>query len=228
MIKKASITLILLCTLTLVKAQDQQTSGTVAQPDLPGMLLFDYGINLLFNTPDDFEISPIRSRSIGFHYLYPLPLGESNFSFHPGIGISAHNYTFAEDVTLSIADSTAIVDLDATLYPGVDKTKLSVHYVNIPLEFRFFANDDYRGFTAALGGVVGRRIISYTKVKFNEDQHDKFRRDFNINPWRYGGYVRVGFRGIMLTGKYMLSEVFQDGSGPVANTLSAGLTISLF
>jgi hypothetical protein len=227
MIKKTLIISIFICSLTLVKAQGQQ-SGNTAQPDLPGMLIFDYGVNILFNNPDDFDISPIRSRSVGFHYLYPIPVGKSNFSFHPGIGISAHNYTFADDVTLSIADSTAVVELDGTLYPAVDKTKLSVHYLNIPLEFRFFAKEDYRGFTAAVGGIVGRRIISYTKIKFEGDQHDKFRRDFNINPWRYGAYVRVGFRGIMLTGKYMLSEVFQEGEGPVVNTLTAGITISLF
>lgn len=227
MIKKTFLISIFICSFTLVKAQEQQTSST-AQPDFPGMLLFDYGVNILFNNPDDFDISPIRSRSIGFHYLYSLPIGESKFSFHPGIGISAHNYTFADEVTLSIADSTAVVELDNALYPGVDKTKLSVHYVNIPLEFRFFAKDDYRGFTAALGGIFGRRIISYTKIKFDGDQHDKFRRDFNINPWRYGAYARVGFRGIMLTGKYMFSEVFQEGEGPVVNPLTAGITISLF
>lgn len=108
MIKKALFLSIFVCALSLAKAQEQQTSGT-AQPDLPGMLLFDYGVNILFNNPDDFDISPIRSRSIGFHYLYPLPLGESKFSIHPGLGISAHNYTFSDGVTLSIADSTEVV-----------------------------------------------------------------------------------------------------------------------
>lgn len=213
---------------TFAKAQDQQAPEG-AQPDLPGMLLFDYGLNLTFNNPDDFDISIIRSRSIGFHYLYPLSLGESgNFSFHPGIGVSSHNYTFDNNVTLSITDSTAIVDLDNNLYPGVDKTKLSVHYVNIPLEFRYFAQEGYRGFTAAVGGVIGRRLLSFTKIKFDNNQYDKFRRDFNINPWRYGAYVRVGFRGIMLSGKYMVSELFQEGEGPTVNTMTVGLTLSLF
>jgi len=227
MIKKVLVFAFLLLP-SVAFAQEQPPSNT-AQPDLPGMLLFDYGVNILFNNPDDFDTNAIRSRSIGFHYLYPVPIGESDFSFHPGIGFSFHNYNFWDDaVTLSISDSTQLVDLDNTLYPNVSKTKLSVHYFNIPLEFRYFSKSDYRGFTAAVGGVVGRRVLAYTKIKFGDNEHDKFRRDFNTNPWRYGAYVRVGFRGIMLSGKYMFSEVFQPGDGPVANPMTVGLTISLF
>ena len=228
MTQKILLISIFLLLATYANAQEQQTTNR-GQPDLPGMLLFDYGVNLTFNNPDDFNISTIRSRSIGFHYLYPLALGESgNFSFHPGIGVSSHNYTFDNSVTLSIADSTAIIDLDNSLYPEVNKTKLSVHYLNIPLEFRYFAQEDYRGFTAAVGGIIGRRLLSYTKIKFEENQYDKFRRDFNINPWRYGAYVRVGFRGIMLSGKYMFSDLFQEEEGPTVNTMTVGVTLSLF
>lgn len=228
MIYKTQLIFAFLLIATIAQAQEQQQPNTVAQPDLPGMLLFDYGVNLAFNNPDDFDISVIRSRSVGFHYLYPFQLGTSNFSFHSGLGFSAHNYNFSEDVTLSIADSTAIVDLPDSLYAGVTKSKLSAHYVNIPLEFRYFSQEGYKGFTAALGGVIGRRLLSYTKIKFAENEYDKFRRDFNVNPWRYGAYVRVGFRGIMLSGKYMFSELFREGEGPQVNTMTVGLTISLF
>jgi len=210
-----------------VTAQNQQNNRG-AQPDLPGMLLFDYGVNILFNQPEDFEISNIRSRSIGIHYLYPIALGDSKFSFHPGLGFSFHNYTFENEVTLSMSDSTEIVPLDEEVYPDVGKSKFSVHYFNIPAEFRFFADDDYRGFSAALGGLIGRRIISYSKIKFSDDEFDKFRREFNLNPWRYGAYARVGFRGIMLTGQYMFSEIFQEDEGPQSNTLIVGITVSLF
>jgi hypothetical protein len=125
-------------------------------------------------------------------------------------------------------DSTEIVEIDTDEFPGVEKTKLSVHYFNIPMEFRFFANEDYRGFTAALGGVIGRRLLSYSKIKYNDDEYFKQKKDFNINPWRYGAHARVGFRGITLTGQYMFSEVFLEDEGPQANTLTVGLTISLF
>lgn len=225
--KRVFLIFSLLLTYGLAQAQDQnQYSG--AQPDLPGMLLIDYGFNMLMNAPEDLEISTVRSRSIGFHYLYPVPIGESKFSFHPGIGISSHNYTFSENVTLSDGDSTQIVELDADDYPGIDKTKFSIHYINIPLEFRFFANENYRGFTAALGGVFGRRLLSYSKIKFNDNEYEKNKKDFNINPWRYGAHARVGFRGIMLTGQYMFSDLFVQDEGPQANTLTVGVTISLF
>ncbi|MDF9799841.1 hypothetical protein OKW21_005104 [Catalinimonas alkaloidigena] len=226
--KRVFLIFSLLLTYSLVQGQEQQSQFTSAQPDLPGMLIFDYGVNILMNAPEEFEIRTIRSRSIGFHYLYPVALGESKFSFHPGIGISSHNYTFSDEVTLMDGDSTEIVELDNEAFPNVDKTKLSVHFINIPMEFRFFANDDYRGFTAALGGVIGRRLLSYSKIKYNDDDYAKNRKDFNLNPWRYGAHARVGFRGITLTGQYMFSEVFVADEGPQANTLTVGITISLF
>lgn len=225
--KRAFLILSFLVFYSIAQAQDQN-QYTGAQPDLPGALLFDYGFNILMNAPEDLEINTIRSRSIGFHYLYPVPIGESKFSFHPGIGISSHNYTFEENVTLSGGDSTEIVELDADDYPGIDKTKFSVHFINVPLEFRFFANEGYRGFTAALGGVVGRRLLSYSKIKFNDNEYEKNKKDFNINPWRYGAHARIGFRGIMLTGQYMFSDLFVQDEGPQVNTLTVGVTISLF
>ncbi|MFP4091428.1 MAG: outer membrane beta-barrel protein [Cyclobacteriaceae bacterium] len=205
-----------------------QSQNPPAQPDLPGMLLFDYGVNLMQNNSEDFDIRIIRSRTVGIHYLYDIPLGETQFSFHPGFGFSSQNFTFTDPVTLNFADSTEVVPLAAAEYPGVDKSKLSVHYINIPLEFRFFAQEDNRGFTAGLGGFVGRRMLSYTKIKFDEDKVDKYKRDFNLNPWRYGVHARVGFRGIMLTGQYAVSPLFMEDEGPEGNVLTVGLTISLF
>ncbi|WKN32608.1 outer membrane beta-barrel protein [Porifericola rhodea] len=225
--KKVLLILSLIFTFSLVQAQEQRGVSS-AQPDLPGMLLFDYGVNILMDAPDDFEINTIRSRSIGFHYLYPISLGESKFSFYPGLGVSSHNYTFENNVTLNTDTPTEIVELDADAYPGIDKTKFSVHYINIPAEFRFFSDEDYRGFTAALGGVVGRRLLSYSKVKFNDNEYEKSKKDFNINPWRYGATARVGFRGITLTGQYMFSGIFVEDEGPSGNTLTVGLTVSLF
>jgi hypothetical protein len=205
-----------------------QNQDPPAQPNLPGMLLFEYGLNLMQNNPEDFDIRLIRSRTVGFHYLYDVPLGGSKFSFHPGIGVSSQNFTFDNSVTLGFGDSTEVVSLSPEEYPAVDKTKLSVHYINIPLEFRFFSLEGRRGFTAGLGGYVGRRLLSYTKIKFDEDKSDKYKRDFNLNPWRYGVHARVGFRGIMLTGKYSFSPLFQNDAGPEGNVITLGLTLALF
>ncbi len=209
----------------------QMTSSPGAQPDLPGTLVLDFGTNLLQNAPDDMKLKLLSSRSIDIYYFYPIPFGESKFSFHPGIGLGYEKYSFSRDVTLTDTDSTQIVEVDRSVYQTVDRTMLATNYIDIPLEFRFYTKEDYRGLLVAVGGKVGRRIGSYTKIKYEQagaSKTDKFSRDYNLNPWRYGLQARLGFRGIQLNGYYGLSELFEKGKGPVTNNIKVGLTIALF
>jgi len=205
-----------------------------AQPDLPGMLQLDFGFNFLSNAPDSMDTRVWGSRGFNIYYLYPIiPMKDgSKISLHTGLGLGFVNYSFENAVTLNdTQDSTSIIPLDRDVYPSLQKTQLSTHYLDIPLELRFFAKDDYRGFTVALGGRVGRLINSYTKIKFEEggnDKEDKFKRRYNLNPWRYGAYAKLGFRGITLTGQYMFSELFTPNEGPRANNYKLGITIGLF
>ncbi|MEM9833488.1 MAG: outer membrane beta-barrel protein [Bacteroidota bacterium] len=215
-----------------VQAQDTTSSFTTsAQPDLPGMLLLDFGFNFLDGAPDELDTRVWGSRGFNVYYLYPFPIGESPLSFHAGLGLGFVNYSFEGAFTLSDTDSTRILELDNTVYPNLRKTQLTTHYLDIPLELRFFAKDNYRGFTAALGGRVGRLINSFTKIKYEDGgtrEEDKFKRRYNLNPWRYGACAKVGFRGITLTGQYMFSELFRSGEGPEVNNYKVGITVSLF
>ena len=215
--------------------QAQETSTTTfegAQPDLPGMLLLDFGFNFLNNAPDSLNTRMWGSRGFNVYYLYPILIGESKFSLHTGLGLGFVNYSFERGVTLSdTQDSTRIIALDNAVYPSLQKTQLTTHYLDIPLEVRFFAKENYRGFTAAVGGRVGRLINSFTKIKYEDNgtnEQDKFKRRYNLNPWRYGAYAKVGFRGIALTGQYMFSELFTSGEGPQVNNYKIGVTIGLF
>ncbi|WKN41256.1 outer membrane beta-barrel protein [Tunicatimonas pelagia] len=227
--------LALLVLMATTSAQAQETKTTTApvgaQPDLPGMLLIDFGFNFLDNAPSELDTRTWGSRGFNVYYLYPFPIGKSPLSFHTGLGLGFVNYSF-RGVTLSDTDSTRVLELDNTVYPNLQKTQLTTHYLDIPLELRFFAKDNYRGFTAAVGGRVGRLINSFTKIKFEDggrNLEDKFKRRYNLNPWRYGAYAKVGFRGITLTGQYMFSELFTSGDGPAdINNYKIGITVALF
>ena len=174
------------------------------------------------------------SFGIGGSGTYDMPIGESKFSFHPGLGVGFESYAFSENVTLAYApgaDSVSIVDLDGPVYESVDKSKLITHYVDIPLEFRFYSKENYRGFMAAVGAKVGYLFSSYTKIKYEtegEARTSKLRQDFNLNRLRYGVSARLGFRGFNLHGQYMLSDLFKSGGGPETNNFKVGLSIALF
>lgn len=211
-------------------AQQQEVPG--AQPDVPGSLIIDLGFNFLQGAPDNMALRWFRSKDIGIYYLYPFSIGETNFSVHTGAGVGFAKFSFEQNVTLSDTDSTQIIPLDG-LYEnaGFDRSQFSAHYVDIPVELRFYTKDNYRGLLVAIGGKVGRLLNSYTKINYEQagqDKTDKLSRSYNLNPWRYGLQARLGFRGINLMGYYALSELFQQNRGPEVNNFRVGLSIALF
>ena len=215
----------------------QNPSGVAApgaEPDLPGTLTVDFGFNFLQNAPDNLNLRFWKSKGVGLYYLYDMPIGESKFSFHPGLGVGFESYAFSNNVTIGYtpgADSASIVDLDGAIYETVDKSKLVTHYVDVPLEFRFYTKENYRGFMVGVGAKVGYLFSSYTKIKYEtegETRTSKLRQDFNLNRLRYGVSARLGFRGFNLHGQYMLSNLFKSAGGPEVNNYKVGLSIALF
>lgn len=219
---------------TVAWAQSDSTYYAGAQPDLPGMLLVDFGFNFLQDAPDTMDLRTWGSRGFGIQYLYPIPIGDSKFSLHTGLGLGFENFSFKNPITLTdTKDSTQVttVTIVDSLTTTWKKSQLSTHYIDLPLELRYFAKENYRGFTFAVGGKVGRLMNSFTKIKYEDDgvnEEDKLKRRYNLNPWRYGVHARVGFRGITLTGQYMFSKLFSSGEGPPTNNFKVGLTIGLF
>ncbi len=243
--KLLTIFILLLTTFTLGYAQEtippseastslNSAAAPGAEPDLPGTLTLDFGFNFLQNAPDNMDLRFWKSKGVGIYYLYDMPIGESKFSFHPGFGVGFESYAFSQNVTLAYpagADTVGIVSLDGEVYETVDKSKLITHYVDVPLEFRFYTKENQRGFMVAVGAKVGYLFSAYTKIKYENEGStitDKSRQDFNLNRLRYGASARLGFRGFNLHGQYMLSDLFKSDGGPEVNNFKVGLSIALF
>ncbi len=201
---------------------------------MPGTLVMDFGFNFLQDAPDNMNLRFWKSKGVSLSYLYDMPIGESKFSFHPGVGVGFESYGFAQNVTVQYplgADTASVVALDANEYQNVNKSKLITHYVDVPLEFRFYTRENQRGLMVALGGKVGYLFSSYTKIKYEtqgKGRTEKLRQDFNLNRLRYGASARLGFRGIHLHGQYMFSDLFKADGGPQGNNWKVGLSIALF
>ena len=222
---------------TSTTANGQRSTGVMApgaEPDLPGTLTVDFGFNFLQSAPDNLDLRFWKSKGVGLYYLYDMPIGQSKFSFHPGLGVGFESYAFSQNVTLTYApgaDSVNVVDLDGEIYETVDKSKLITHYVDVPLEFRFYSKENQRGFMVAVGAKVGYLFNSYTKIKYETEGKPRtstLRQDFNLNRLRYGASARLGFRGFNLHGQYMFSDLFKSDGGPEVNNYKIGLSIALF
>ena len=115
------------------------------------------------------------------------------------------------------------------------KTKLATSTLTVPLMLLFnFSEKNTRtghsrgGFTVGAGGFGGYRLGSWTKLKYFEEGNtykDKNHGSYNLNDWQYGLQGVIGYRALTFFAKYNLNELFREGQGPKAQTLSFGIRI---
>lgn len=229
-------------------AQDNitESSDNSKKADIPGNIILDIGFNQWINVPDtavsggaNIELDALGSRGVNIYYFYEFDLVTEKLSFNPGIGLGLDNYSF-EDNSILIkktlkytSDSVKYKELTFTSDNNSDRTykksKLSVNYVDIPLEFMYKSNKDKnKAFIFALGGKIGILFQAHTKVVYKEDGEtirEKLHSNFFIETIRYGLTTRIGYGGLNLFGYYSLSKMFKEGKGgPEMTPFMVGLS----
>lgn len=210
-----------------------------ARPDVPGTLLIELGWNLLQNNNPGLDTKAFGSRTLNFYYLYDIQIANSSFFFMPGIGVGLDRYKFDSDVTLINTldvNGENMVAIDTLGFGDVKKSMLVANYLDIPIEFRFYANpnDTKRSFKLGVGFKAGILMSSHTKVKYKEDGNNikaKVKNDFGLNRFRYGVVGRIGVGGFNVFYYQSLSPLFESGKGPLqtdANNITVGLSFTGF
>ncbi len=231
----------LVASAAFAQSSESNTTNETYQPNLRGNLLFAVGFNAFNNAPSDFQISPWRSKSVNLYYLYEIPLGNSKFTFNPGIGLGLEKYQFKNNVMLTYADIDDIpTNLDSEVpvlimqdiadmeiygnTPVVNKNRLAANYIDVPLEFAFHSNktNPKSGLNIALGGKIGYLYSAHTKVKYEAldgNRKVKIHRDWDLNPFRYSAHSRIGYGGFNVYFEYQLSDLFDNEfGGPLHRT----------
>ncbi|MBU0486735.1 MAG: PorT family protein [Bacteroidetes bacterium] len=182
--------------------------------------------------------------------LWDNPIGKSNFSLAFGIGISAHNiytdkfpgdrfridtagYIFSEEFTTFYNIPGTLLNGDKLEYK---KNKISVAYVDVPVEFRFRTRSlEKAKFRAAIGFRAGVMVGSKNKYKgddyVNNTDHQIKMKTHDIPfilPYRYGITARVGYSLLNLSVYYGLTKLFEKDKGPEISNLSVGISIIPF
>lgn len=218
--------------------------GNIAKaqrPDLPGALLIDIGLNSWSSSPENIALNGFQSKTVNITYYYDLPIGDTKFTFTPGIGMGMEKYSFKNNYTL-VSDinngevGVTAEQLSASNVFQYGKSKFGANYLDLPLEFRFYSrkNQYSRGFRAAIGGKVGILYSSFTKYKYEDTLGDnnmvKTRGNYGLNRFRYGVQARVGFGGFSLFGYYELSDKFETPptGGENTNTMTLGISLTGF
>lgn len=188
-----------------------------------------------FSLPQEYdflELNAGKSVAVAVNlYQYCVGLNaRKNFGLVTGVGIEFNNYRFDSNKLLAKdGDGKLSIVLSDR---EVKKNKLAVTYLNVPLLFEF----QFKNSTAphspyiSLGPVVGLRLRSHTKVKY-EDSRTKSKTpgNFNLNDFRYGVMMRGGHKKLNLTGSYYFSPLFRTNKGPelYPASFSVGIGIDL-
>lgn len=211
--------------------------GTAQTPNLPGNLEVQLGANLLNNAPSTMDLNIWGSKNVNIYYHSQLQLGESHFTFNPGIGLGLEKYSFESNVTLGRVDrEVVIVDLNDGFSGEVKKTKLAANYIDIPLELQYHFNkeDLKKSFRISVGGKIGFLFNAHTKLKFKEDGDNRKTKEhdnFDLSRFRYGLQGKIGFGGFNLYYYHSLSELFKNNQGPEStgtSPMQVGLSFNAF
>ena len=169
-----------------------------------------------------------------------------------GVGLSFNEYRFLNQVYLDpAADNLTGYYIVNT---PVKKSKLSVHYADIPLILEFQSKDKIRSKRFFVGvGLIGNvKLRSRTKIFFNNSNETYSLQDpatgnivsgsyrtpdqgvrnivkktgsYSLNPFRVDATIRAGFRWVSLYATYALTPMFQSGRGPDLRQWTAGITL---
>ncbi len=187
------------------------------------------------NLPPDasfMELNAGRSTSYAINALqWSIGLDRmGNIGLVTGLGIEWNNYHFSNPYLLK-KDESGNTTYDITSRP-LDKNKLVTTHLNVPLllELQFPTMQNKNSLYFSAGAIGGMRINSYTRTVFDdnmEPHNQKGKSNYNIQKFRYGAMVRIGYRAINLYSSYYFSTLFEEEKGPELYPVSVGLSIYL-
>lgn len=205
------------------------------------------------DVPDGIDLRTIQ-RGINISAMQDMPLGRSNFSIAAGLEFSSHNlysdhhyrfHPYVPGVQDEKHDFTPIQQ-------DYDKNKLSLNYLEVPVQFRYRTRDLQRTLRIYAGMKAGYLINGHTKYEgeasylmpggislpeelaslLNEtairDIKTKEHKLGNLADYRIGLTAMVGYGSVNLHLYYPLTRVFEDNSAENMYPVSLGLSLILF
>ncbi len=165
-----------------------------------------------------------------------IPIAGDRFGLLTGLGFQWNNYDLKTDnrlITKPATDSTKSQFSsfrDSDNMESVSKNKFKATYLTLPILFEY--NDKKlarKGFHISAGMVFGYRIGSKNKMKYTtpggNNKKDKYREEFNLNPFSMALTTRVGIGWLNMFATYNLSPLFQNDKGPELYPFTVGLTL---
>jgi hypothetical protein len=179
--------------------------------------------------PDDMSTS-VFNRGIAIDYIQEYPISTTNFSLAAGLGFAGHNM-YSNHRYLRHNNTHEFQPIGDVDYRN---NKLSLNYLNIPLEIRYRTRDLPRTLRLHAGIKAGVLVNAHTKY-VGHDPGDTSRttrikegRLDNIETFLIGFQARVGYGRFNLHAFAPITTVFKGNESADASFLSLGVSFILF
>lgn len=210
-----------------VAAQDDEGTKTFEETKAivnkaKDRLVIDLSVDMLFHKPDSLKVK-FFSRGLNAYFMYDVVIAKSHFSFAPGLGIGTNNYYINSSI-VSDTTKTYFVPINKDNY-DYKKNKISVAYLDIPIELRFRSKPNEKGTSWKLGAGFKAGVNISNKWKYKgpdlaadpttTNKDDVKWKQFNIDyiqKFRYGVTLRGGYGMVNAFVYYSLSDLFKSGS----------------
>ncbi len=177
------------------------------------------------------------SKGLNAYVMLDKPFKSSpKYSIGIGIGVGSSNIAFKK-MNIDLKSTTTKLPFKATdSTDHFKKYKLSLGYLEIPLELRYSSNplNSSKSVKAAIGLKVGTLINAHTKGKDLQNKNNALLSSYTekenskkyFNGTRFMATARVGYGIFSLFGAYQLNNVLKDAAGAPMKLYQVGITIS--
>jgi len=210
-----------------------QITGDAMKPKLSNWqskqdrLVVDINLDNWDKTPQGIEIKMGRSRGVNVMFTDEKQFGAGNVAFSWGIGFSSQNFHSNGELIRDVNRDSSYFSsarLDTISY---DLNKLSLNYLDIPLELRFRTNANAKGnrLKLAVGFKFGVLLNAHTKFDDGDVKFKTFHLK-NISDIHYGLTGRLGFGHIGVSYFMSLTTLFNEGEGMKIFPYSIGISFT--
>ena len=199
---------------------------TFTRFDLGFSKLIDNGSFTLSPTNDFLDYKASKTSTVSFDVLQIGYRFNSNFKIYVAGGFDWTLIRLKKDITIQKNSPVLAYVNDDIMF---SKNRFSSSYVHIPLNFelRTKENDNGKRFYFVIGPEVAFLLNGKVKQVSDERGKEKFKDDYNFEPFRYGGTVRIGYGGLGIFTKYYANDMFASSPQKGLKNLAFGITLGL-
>ncbi len=189
------------------------TQFTLARVDIGLSTYLDNGSFTLSPANSYLERETWKSSNFGFEAFQMGYRFNSYFKVYLAAGLDWNHIRLTENITFQKKEPT-LTFIEESI--DFKKNRFSSQYLRVPLSFQVRSRDDQKGnrVNFVFGPEVGFLLNGKVKQVSNARGKEKFKDDYNFNPFRYGASARLGYGGMGVYAKYYFNDVFADGQGP--------------